>query len=71
MRMAKFVRVRDGDGEILVALSSIRKIMREGYHRASVVQLEGGDTLYECAHEYMATPNVADCIVEIGGSDES
>lgn len=65
--MAKFVNAIDTKtGKPLeVALNSVRKVYREyREERASVIEDYYGH-LYECTHEYLAHPKLADCIVEL------
>lgn len=64
--MAKFVNVVNiENGKPLeVALNSVRKVHREDQEeRASIIEDYNGH-LYECVHEYLQYPKLADCIVE-------
>lgn len=53
------------DGEILVNLEKVKKIIyRDKVGKAAMVVMKNDDT-EELWHEYLCTPRVEDCVVEL------
>lgn len=65
--MSKFVKCvsLEDFSERLIALNSVRCVYRdENPERAAIVE-DYNNRLFECTHELIASPRLADCIVEL------
>ena len=73
MRMAKFVKaenLRTG-AKTLVALDSIISLTESNEGEYGYFKVRDDPDQYMCVNEWPWIPDVSNCIVEIGGSDES
>lgn len=65
--MSKFVKCvsLEDFSERLIALNSVHRVYRdENPERAAIVE-DYNNRLFECTHELIASPRLADCIIEL------